>query len=67
MIKLSNCNLGPTSSPVLRGVSLEIGPGQFWGIIGPNGSGKTTLVRTLVGLLKPLSGQVTGPQEPGRL
>lgn len=64
MITLSDCNLGPTSDPVLRGVSLEIHAGEFWGIIGPNGSGKTTLVRTLLGLRRPLSGRILGPQDP---
>jgi ABC-2 type transport system ATP-binding protein len=37
-------------------VSLEVGRGQFFAILGPNAAGKTTLLRVLAGLLKPTSG-----------
>lgn len=43
---------------VLDEVSLQIGRGDFLGIIGPNGSGKTTLLRTMLGLLRPACGHV---------
>mgnify|MGYP001494818408 CR=1 FL=1 len=42
----------------LKGVSLEIDPGEIVGIIGQNGSGKTTMVKHFVGLLKPTKGFV---------
>lgn len=44
--------------PVLRNVSLRIGPGESVGIVGPSGSGKTTLVLHFTGLLQPTRGQV---------
>lgn len=44
--------------PVLAGVTLEVGEGEFIGVIGPNGSGKTTLLRTIAGILRPRVGTV---------
>ncbi|MEK7477411.1 MAG: ABC transporter ATP-binding protein [Candidatus Coatesbacteria bacterium] len=42
----------------LDGVSLEIRPGEVFGVIGPNGAGKTTLMGCMLGLLRPDSGTV---------
>jgi ABC-type lipoprotein export system ATPase subunit len=44
---------------VLRGVSVEVPPDGFVGILGPNGSGKTTLLRVLTGDRAPSAGAVT--------
>lgn len=43
---------------VLRGVELELTPGEALGLIGPNGAGKTTLVNVLSGFQAPASGSV---------
>ncbi|MGC9348039.1 MAG: ABC transporter ATP-binding protein [Anaerolineae bacterium] len=43
-------------SPVLRGVNLDLRPGEVTALMGRNGAGKSTLLKTLVGLVKPGAG-----------
>ncbi len=43
---------------VLRGVTLDLRPGEVVVVVGPNGAGKTTLLRALAGELRPVSGGV---------
>jgi iron complex transport system ATP-binding protein len=42
-----------------RGVELSLATAEVVALLGPNGGGKTTLLRTLLGLLAPLAGEVT--------
>jgi branched-chain amino acid transport system ATP-binding protein/neutral amino acid transport system ATP-binding protein len=43
---------------VLKGVDLEVRPGEIVCIIGPNGAGKSTLLKAIAGLLRPSQGRV---------
>jgi ABC-2 type transport system ATP-binding protein len=43
--------------PALRGLTLAVRPGEFFGLFGPNGAGKTTLIRILATLVTPTAGQ----------
>jgi iron complex transport system ATP-binding protein len=42
-----------------RDLTVELAPGELWGILGCNGSGKTTLLHTLAGLAAPAAGTIT--------
>lgn len=42
----------------VRGLTLQVAPGEVFGLIGPNGAGKSTAIRLLLGLISPDSGTV---------
>jgi len=44
--------------PVIRDVTIAVGPGEVVAIIGPNGAGKSTLLKSLVGILRVTGGRV---------
>lgn len=63
MIKLENVSYvymqgGPFEKTALYNINLEIGDGEFIGLIGHTGSGKSTLIQLLNGLIKPSEGRV---------
>ncbi|MFM8271485.1 MAG: metal ABC transporter ATP-binding protein [Gemmata sp.] len=50
--------------PVLWDVDLEVPPGVLMAVVGPNGAGKTTLIKSVLGLVKPVSGEVLVQGKP---
>jgi ABC-2 type transport system ATP-binding protein len=43
----------------VQGLTLDIQPGELFGLVGPDGAGKTTILRMLAGILKPTAGHAT--------
>ena len=58
IVSLKNVTVAYGALTVLEDISMEVPEGAFLAVIGPNGAGKTTLVRTILGLVKPVSGEV---------
>ena len=58
MLNVSDLHVSYGTTPVLRGATLAIGPGEIVALIGRNGVGKTTLIKALIGLLPVISGTV---------
>lgn len=58
MISLRNVSAGYEGRVQLRNATFDVGDKGLVGITGPNGGGKTTLLRVMLGLLRPMSGQV---------
>lgn len=58
-VKVNQLTVNYEHQPALWDISLEIPQGVLVGIVGPNGAGKSTLVKTLLGLITPLSGHAS--------
>ena len=59
MLKAENLHKSYRKKEVVRGVSIEVEPGQVVGLLGPNGAGKTTCFYMIVGLIPPDKGRIT--------
>lgn len=58
ILELDNIVVDIQKTPILRGLSLRIDDGEFIGLVGRNGAGKTTTLRTIMGIISPVSGSV---------
>ncbi|MEZ4750649.1 MAG: ATP-binding cassette domain-containing protein [Bdellovibrionota bacterium] len=58
LFELAKVDFGYETTPLFRGLSLTVEPGQSLCLIGPGASGKSTLLKLAVGLLRPQSGAV---------
>ncbi|WP_456455468.1 metal ABC transporter ATP-binding protein [Thermovibrio sp.] len=44
--------------PIVSGLSFHMAEEEFWVVVGPNGVGKTTLIKTILGIIPPISGEI---------
>ncbi|MEQ8817586.1 MAG: ABC transporter ATP-binding protein [Thalassobaculum sp.] len=59
LLSVSGIVAGYTAADeILKGVDLEVQPGEIVSIIGPNGAGKSTLLKAIAGILKPSRGTI---------
>lgn len=59
MLKVEKLVYKAGKTQILNGVSINVGKGEFVGVLGPNGSGKSTLIRNICKLARPVSGSVS--------
>ena len=59
MLKATNLHKSFGKREIVRGVTMEVEPGNVVGLLGPNGAGKTTTIRMLTGQLRPTSGSAS--------
>ena len=57
-LSCQNLTVGYDGRTVLQGLNFEVNPGDYLCIVGENGSGKSTLMKTILGLLSPISGTI---------
>jgi ABC-2 type transport system ATP-binding protein len=58
MLRVRDLRVDYDNVCAVRDLSLDIGPGEVYGLIGPNGAGKTTTMRAVLGLLEPTYGEI---------
>jgi zinc/manganese transport system ATP-binding protein len=59
VVELRGAEVRLGGRPILAGVELSVGRGEFLAVLGPNGAGKSTLMRAILGLVPLASGTVT--------
>ena len=59
ILTIRNLSVSRSGEEVLHSISIEIRRGEFVGLVGPNGSGKTTLLLAILGILRPMGGEVS--------
>jgi branched-chain amino acid transport system ATP-binding protein len=59
LLSVTHLEVAYGNIPALRGIDLAVNKGEIVTLIGANGAGKTTTLRTISGLLKPRTGEVT--------
>lgn len=58
VLKITDLRTGYEKTEIVHGVSFSVERGEFVCVLGPNGCGKTTTLKTVLGLLPPMGGQI---------
>ena len=58
IIKVEDLTVAYEDKPVLWDIELEVKKGVLMAVVGPNGAGKSTLIKTMLDLIKPITGEV---------
>ena len=58
MLRLNNITPQYGTVEILRNVSIEVNDGEIVTLLGANGAGKTTLLNTIIGIVRPISGEI---------
>ena len=58
MLRIEDLSLSYGDKPVVQNLSLRVKKGQVVSIIGPNASGKSTILKSIAGIIKPVSGKI---------
>ena len=64
ILKLANVESAYGPIKAIRGVSLEVSPGEIATVLGSNGAGKTTILKTISGIIDPRRGSIEFKGEP---
>ena len=58
MLRIEDLSLSYGDKPVVQNLNLRVKKGQVVSIIGPNASGKSTVLKSIAGIIKPVSGKI---------
>lgn len=58
LFELKNLSCGYNKDLIIKNLNMKMEEDDFICVVGPNGAGKTTLIKTILGLIKPLKGEV---------
>lgn len=64
MLEVKNVSTKYGHIPILMGVSINVARGETVCILGANGAGKTTLLKTIIGMVKPVAGEILFENRP---
>lgn len=59
MLEIKNLHIGYNNKTVANDINARLLPGELISLLGPNGTGKSTLLKTVAGLIKRLSGEIS--------